>query len=406
MSVQTTSPTKAQPLPLSLSRTLSMLCCLALSGCGGGGGGGGGGGPKIDFEPKFSEIQANVFTPTCAVSGCHSGGSAAQGLNLSAANSYALLVGVASSEVPSLERVKPGDPDNSYLIQKLEGTAASGARMPLTGAALAPVTIDAIRQWITDGAIDDRVVPPEPIRVTSLSPSPDAEVVTSPTRIIAGFDRDADATTINANTVLLEASGGDGTFGDGNESAITADAITTPVGNPRSASFDLGATVLTDDTYRVTLKGDGGSVILDLAANALDGEYSNRFPSGNGSAGGDFVATFDVVIMAPTLDDIQARVFTPTCSTSGCHEGPTGSVLPEGMDLSNADASFASLVGVGSIQEPSLSRVEATDPDNSYLIQKLEGTAETGRQMPRGSPALDPSVIAVIREWISDGANR
>jgi hypothetical protein len=38
------------------------------------------------------------------------------------------------------------------LIQKLEGTAASGSRMPLGAPALDQTVIDDIRQWITDGA--------------------------------------------------------------------------------------------------------------------------------------------------------------------------------------------------------------------------------------------------------------
>ena len=59
-----------------------------------------------------------------------------------------------------------------------------------------------------------------------------------------------------------------------------------------------------------------------------------------------------------------------------------------------------------SIQEPSLSRVAAGDPDNSYLVQKVEGTASTGARMPLGRPALDQSTIDDIRRWISDGANR
>jgi hypothetical protein len=35
--------------------------------------------------------------------------------------------------VSSLLRVKPGDPSNSYVIQKLESHAAVGERMPLGG---------------------------------------------------------------------------------------------------------------------------------------------------------------------------------------------------------------------------------------------------------------------------------
>jgi hypothetical protein len=50
--------------------------------------------------------------------------------------------------------------------------------------------------------------------------------------------------------------------------------------------------------------------------------------------------------------------------------------------------------------------VEAGDPDNSYLIQKLEGTASEGAQMPFGGPPLDQAVIDDIRQWIADGAER
>jgi len=76
------------------------------------------------------------------------------------------------------------------------------------------------------------------------------------------------------------------------------------------------------------------------------------------------------------------------------------------MDLSSADASFASLVGVTSIQQSSLQRVAANDPDTSYLVQKVEGTAASGGRMPLGGGVLDQALIDDIRQWISDGANR
>jgi hypothetical protein len=396
---------------------MSMLASGILAGCGGGDGSGDPAPPpeppppppSPPFGPNFSEIQAELFTPTCAVSGCHTGAAAPQGLRLDEANSYSLLVDVASTEVSTILRVAPGDPDNSYLIQKLEGTASVGEQMPLGGPALEQASIDVIRQWITDGAIDDREPSSEAIRVSSLSPMPDSELEAPPTEIMAMFDRELDVSTINTETFILEASGGDGTFSDGNEEQVTAAAITTPDTNPMSATFDLGGVALADDTYRVRLLGSGASVILDLDANALDGEFSGAFPSGDGAAGGDFEAQFTVAApaeMGPTLDEIQANVFTPTCSVSGCHTGPMGDTLPGGMDLTNADASFANLVGVPSIQVPELSRVEAGDPDNSYLIQKLEGTAAEGEQMPFGGTPLDQAVIDDIRQWIADGAER
>ncbi len=361
--------------------------------------------PPPTFAANYSEIQANVFTPGCATSGCHIGGGAPEGLRLDEANSYALLVGVASTQDPGVQLVAPGNPNNSYLIQKLEGTASAGAQMPLNASPLDQPVIDIIRQWITDGAIDDRVQASVPIRVASLSPVPDSVLNTAPTQIVAIFDRESDASTVTATTFILEASGGDTTFVDGNEVQIVATSISVPGTNPRSAVFDLTGVALVDDTYRVRLLGSGPSMILDLDANALDGEYFGAFPSGNATQGGDFAARFTVV-PGPTLDDIQAAVFSPSCATVNCHTGPTSTTLPSGLDLSSADASFANLVGVSSLQQIAILRVVAGDPDNSYLIQKLEGTAASGSRMPLGAGPLAPSVIADIRQWITEGAQR
>src|ERR1700761_1547468 len=132
---------------------------LAVAGCAGNGDGlaatgrpltADSGTVDIALSADFQSIQDNVFTPICSV--CHVGGGAPMGLRLDAANSYNLLVGVPSTEVPAILRVKPGDPDNSYIIQKLEGHAAVGARMPFGGPYLTTDTIAFIRQWISNGA--------------------------------------------------------------------------------------------------------------------------------------------------------------------------------------------------------------------------------------------------------------
>jgi hypothetical protein len=364
--------------------------------------------PAGPIGPNFSAIQANVFTPNCATTGCHFGAGAPQGLRLDAASSYALLVGIPSTEESSVLRVNPGDPNNSYLVQKLEGTASSGQQMPLDAPSLPQATIDVIRQWISDGAIDDRLPASGPIRVTSLLPVPDSVVDPAPTQIIAAFDREPDTSTVNANTFIVEASGGDSTFGDGNEIQITAASITVPMANPQTTVFDLTGIALADDTYRVRLLGGGPSMILDLDANALDGEFGGAFPSGDGTQGGDFEAVFTVmgpVITGPTLDEIQAAVFSPTCAVAGCHTGG-GVALPTVMNLTSAQASFDNLVNMPSLEVPGLIRVLPGDPDNSYLIHKLEGTAAVGDRMPLGSPPLDPAIIANIRQWIADGALR
>ena len=77
-------------------------------------------------------------------------------MNLTAGNAFASLVNVASVEHPTLKRVSPGDPNNSYLIQKLEGTAGiAGARMPFGGPFLDQATIDEVATWISQGAANN-----------------------------------------------------------------------------------------------------------------------------------------------------------------------------------------------------------------------------------------------------------
>lgn len=124
-----------------------------LSGCAGGGEEDGG---AEGVEPTLPSIQANIFSPICAVPGCHTGAGAPQGLRLdSAFESFNNLVGIPSMERPDLMlfRVDPGNPDESYLVWKIEGRPEiEGGRMPLDQAPLFDEQIDAIRQWILDGA--------------------------------------------------------------------------------------------------------------------------------------------------------------------------------------------------------------------------------------------------------------
>ncbi len=46
----------------------------------------------------------------------------------------------------------PGDPNNSYIIHKLEGTQTVGARMPFGLPPLSQAQIDQVRAWIQAGA--------------------------------------------------------------------------------------------------------------------------------------------------------------------------------------------------------------------------------------------------------------
>ena len=114
--------------------------------------------------------------------------------------------------------------------------------------------------------------------------------------------------------------------------------------------------------------------------------------------------TLETFGFLPKMDqaDIQAQVFAPLCS--GCHSGPAGNVLPSGLDLSSAANSHANLVNVMSLQT-TFDRVEPGNPDDSYLIRKLEGgPGIVGSQMPAVGPFLDQATINTIRQWITEGA--
>ena len=121
----------------------------------------------------LSFIQDNVFTPSCAISGCHGSPNPAQGMNLTAGLAFSNIVGIQSGQQPPLLRVNPGNPDDSYLIRKLEGgPSITGVRMPKIGCCLSQETIDNIRQWITDGALDDGSASVEPVPVPEPRPGP------------------------------------------------------------------------------------------------------------------------------------------------------------------------------------------------------------------------------------------
>ncbi len=104
----------------------------------------------------------------------------------------------------------------------------------------------------------------------------------------------------------------------------------------------------------------------------------------------------------PTLAELQQTIFGPQCA--GCHSG-VGATLPGVMDLSSAAASFASLVGVASIEQDDLLRVAPNDSANSYLVHKIEGAPTiTGARMPLNGTPLDQATIDEVRAWIDAGA--
>jgi hypothetical protein len=249
------------------------------------------------LSADFASIQANIFTPICSV--CHIGGGAPEGLRLDAADSFNLLVGVPSTEVPSLLRVKPGDPDNSYIIQKLEGHAAVGAQMPFgcpsTQPCLTPSTIAFIAQWITDGAPPPAaaatVHAAAPLAVTSIVPDDVEPVSESPPQIMVAFNRDLDVTQIDSRSMHIEKI----VPGESSASTLVSEVVPARVS---VSSANLRALMvwpsrpLVSGHYRLVINAGAPTQVSDMAGNAL----ALGAPGESGESGESVISTFDVEV--------------------------------------------------------------------------------------------------------------
>jgi uncharacterized membrane protein len=268
-------------------RGLALLALLAVAGCAGNGAGLDQNGQPIGSEASgangpltadLQSIQDNVFTPICTR--CHIGASAPEGLRLDAADSYNLLVGVPSAEVPSLLRVMPGDPDESYLVLKLQGSAGIvGGQMPLGGPYLPQSTIDAIRQWITNGAPNSASMrvsaSRESVRAFSIvgtAPLDGAHVSAPLKQIVVAFNHEIDASLVNETNIALERI----------DLAATTAMQTVPIhaalatGNPTVIVIQPRA-ALAPGSYRVSVRGTGGGALADVDATALESDHAFAF---------------------------------------------------------------------------------------------------------------------------------
>jgi hypothetical protein len=122
-------------------------------------------GPSPNLQPTFASVQHEIFETTdasgrAACTNCHTdvgGRTPSGGLNLRHEVAYAALVGVASRGKTGAVRVIPGDSENSYVIQKLEGRSGIvGERMPRTGGPyLTEGQMTILKRWIATGANND-----------------------------------------------------------------------------------------------------------------------------------------------------------------------------------------------------------------------------------------------------------
>lgn len=127
----------------ALSRKLVALLVMALPQAG----------LQAAEQVSFSKAIAPIFRVQCAT--CHMTGSEPGSMKLYPSAAHQSLVGVASASSP-LPRVAPGEPKQSYLLHKLQGThlnvGGEGVQMPFAQPPLSEDNLQLIRRWIEQGA--------------------------------------------------------------------------------------------------------------------------------------------------------------------------------------------------------------------------------------------------------------
>lgn len=126
--------------------------------------------PVTFYESVIQNIYDNTPGPGLNdCTNCHPGQTGAGGLGLGVGASHGTTVGVFSSQVGTMERVKAGDHSNSYLWHKINGSHGSvggsgTGPMPQGGFPMDPTVdvnptvpgvqnaVDTIRDWINAGA--------------------------------------------------------------------------------------------------------------------------------------------------------------------------------------------------------------------------------------------------------------
>jgi len=227
--------------------------------------------------------------------------------------------------------------------------------------------------------------------VAVVDPPSAAMLDTLPDTVFATLNREPLTSSVTPQSVTIEASGMDGSFGDGNEITIVPTSVAA-IGN--TIEINLAGVQALDDVFRVTLTGGGASGIVDVSGIALDGD-------GDGEAGGVYETAFEVAqpVNTTTLTQIQNEIFTPSCASAGCHSGNNP---PDGLLLTTGN-SWSNNVNIDAVQM-NLKRVLPGDPDNSYLVRKIEGSGIVANRMPLGAAPLSQDQINLVRQWVADGA--
>jgi mono/diheme cytochrome c family protein len=348
----------------TMSRHLipGMFCLLlAAGGCAGRGGdppAAGGTGSVAGTVDYQGDVQP-IFDARCS---CHLSIGGQGGLVLLKGLSYGFLVDVASSQKPGVLRVRPSEPDRSYLVAKVDSEAAgdrSGDQMPKGGAPLSTEQLSRIRSWIDQGAL-------------RAAPSGDKE---PPLFAGAKAAKAAGPFAIELSWEAAEDPSGPITY-------LAYFAI------PGSQLFLKPVPLTPLDPISGRIADLSPSTTYYLVVRAMDG-------AGN-------IDSNEVVVSATTEErpgaiDFDLHVLPILQSRcAGCHGGASDAGCPGPLGLC--------LESYKAIEQTALDgrRIIPFDAAGSELVRRIRGLSEP--RMPKDGPYLSEEETAVIEEWIDQGA--
>lgn len=221
----------------------------------------------ITLADLIDEIFDNEQLGSQRCTNCHFGSSPLGGLNLdNVALAYANLVGADGEGVQangnaSFKRVDPGNPDDSYIILKLQGDSRAGSRMPLGQAPLSDDQINRVRDWIANGA-------PEsgggnsPTIISKVSVNTDSEW-----DLAFRFSRDLSDDFSAENDVLVYLTEGNNSWLANSEDysvKVTANTLLFRFDNQNNAQVN------------VVINEPGLSAVYDVNGRLLDGDFDSQ----------------------------------------------------------------------------------------------------------------------------------
>lgn len=310
----------------------------------------------------FATMVLPIFKGECT--SCHSGASPPQNLKL---DSYSGVIagGLTGNEVVACQ------PSSSLLYQKITMSKPPvGAQMPLDGPPyLTPAQIDIIKKWIEEGAR------------SSCSQANPCSNTTPPT-----FGGLTTATAQNATSAKL--------------CWNAASDDVTPAANIVYDVYEATAPGGQNFSAAPTTSSAPGALCVDIDALSPQSQYCwvVRARDGAGNRDANLVQKcLTMPALPPGCVDYSSMVqpiFDKFCVH--CHSSP---LPPQWLRLD----SYEGVIAGGARRN----EVDACNPAGSLLISKVGANPSVGKRMPYdGPPYLSATQIALLSQWVQNGAQR